>query len=110
MSIANPQEKTTRSIANILNAYKVARTFLTREFGENPTAIRVFYGYLTNKVKLIRIQTENVAKTLKVFETRHLELRCSTGFSTTYKSVVIISGSLNVYPGGSASGRSSQAF
>ena len=31
--------------------------------------MRAFYGYLTNKVKLIRIQTEDVAKALKIFET-----------------------------------------
>jgi Protein of unknown function DUF262/Protein of unknown function (DUF1524) len=60
---------TTRSIANILNAYDVALGFLKREFGDNVGALRAFYGYLTNKVKLIRIQTEDVAKALKIFET-----------------------------------------
>jgi len=59
----------TRSIANIINAYNTALRFLTREFDDNIDAIRAFYGYLTNKVKLIRIQTENVAKALKIFET-----------------------------------------
>jgi hypothetical protein len=60
---------TTRSIANIRNAYEVAVGFLKREFTENVVALRAFYGYLTNKVKLIRIQTEDVAKALKIFET-----------------------------------------
>lgn len=59
----------TRSIANIQNAYEVALGFLKREFGDDASALRAFYGYLTNKVKLIRIQTENVAKALKIFET-----------------------------------------
>jgi hypothetical protein len=31
--------------------------------------IRRFYGYLTNKVKIIRIETPTVAKALKIFET-----------------------------------------
>lgn len=59
----------TRSIANILNAYRTAQAFFRREFGDDHTRLRVYYGYLTNKVKLIRIQTEDVAKALKIFET-----------------------------------------
>ena len=31
--------------------------------------VRGFYGYLNNKVKLIRILTEDMAKALKIFET-----------------------------------------
>jgi uncharacterized protein with ParB-like and HNH nuclease domain len=59
----------TRSIANICNAYKVALDFLKREFADDAGALRAFYGYLINKVKLIRIQTQDVAKALKIFET-----------------------------------------
>ena len=59
----------TRSMANIHNAYQVTRSFLQREFGGSADAARTFYGYLTNRVKLIRIQTQDVAKALKVFET-----------------------------------------
>jgi uncharacterized protein with ParB-like and HNH nuclease domain len=61
--------KKTRSIENILNAYSAVTAFLTQQFGDNIDALRAFYGYLTNKVKLIRIQTEDVAKALKIFET-----------------------------------------
>lgn len=60
---------TTRSIANIRNAYTVVLEFLKREFGDDVAALRTFYGYLVNKVKLIRIQTKDVAKALKIFET-----------------------------------------
>jgi hypothetical protein len=59
----------TRSVNNILNAYDVALIFLNQEFGDDPDKIRTFYGYLTNKVKLIRIETSDVAKALKIFET-----------------------------------------
>ena len=59
----------TRSIANIRNAYSVALEFLMREFRDDASALRGFYGYLINKVKLIRIQTQDVAKALKIFET-----------------------------------------
>jgi uncharacterized protein with ParB-like and HNH nuclease domain len=62
------QEKT-RSIENILNAYTAVTAFLTQHFRDDADALRAFYGYLTNKVKLIRIQTEDVAKALKIFET-----------------------------------------
>ena len=59
----------TRSMQNIANAHQVVTKFLTSEFGDEANAVRRFYGYLTNKVKLIRIQTEDVAKALKIFET-----------------------------------------
>jgi hypothetical protein len=59
----------TRSIANILNAYEVILAFLRREYGDDEGRLRAFYGYVTNKVKLIRIHTEDVAKALKIFET-----------------------------------------
>lgn len=59
----------TRSIGNILDAYGSVMAFLTQQFGENKDALRGFYGYFINKVKLIRIQTEDVAKALKIFET-----------------------------------------
>ena len=60
---------TTKSTQNIANTHHVVITFLTNEFGEDSSSLRPFYGYLTNKVKLIRIQTEDVAKALKIFET-----------------------------------------
>ncbi len=59
----------TRSMKNIDNARDVVKKFLTSEFGEDADAVRGFYGYLSNKVKLIRIQTEDIAKALKIFET-----------------------------------------
>jgi len=59
----------TRSVTNILSAYNLARRFLKRECREDIAAARRFYGYLTNNVKLIRIQTDDVAKALKIFET-----------------------------------------
>ena len=59
----------TRSVENIIRAHSVAQQFLHRSFGEDDSASRRFYGYLTNKVKLIRIQAQDVAKALKIFET-----------------------------------------
>ena len=67
--LASPGGPSTRSIDNIRNAYAVSLEFLRREFGDNEGSLRAFYGYLTNKVKLIRIQTKDVAKALKIFET-----------------------------------------
>ena len=62
------QSVKTRSVTNIQNAYDVALQFFKREF-KDVKSLLSFYGYLTNKVRLIRIQTEDVAKALKVFET-----------------------------------------
>jgi hypothetical protein len=61
--------KTTRSVANILNAYQTIRTFLNTEFGQDAADTRRFYAYFTNRVKLVRIKTQSVAHALKVFET-----------------------------------------
>lgn len=59
----------TRSTENLLGSYNTTLRFLKHEFNGNPELIRRFYGYFTNRVKLIRIETEDVAKALKVFET-----------------------------------------
>ena len=63
------QGRQTRSITNIENAYQVIRRFLESDLLNAPDSLRIYYGYLINKVKLIRIQTPDVAKALKVFET-----------------------------------------
>ncbi len=67
-TISGVNGASTRSIFNICSAYKLALEFLTREYAD-ASSLRAFYGYLINKVKLIRIQTKDVAKALKIFET-----------------------------------------
>ncbi|WP_333836421.1 DUF262 domain-containing protein [Novosphingobium sp.] len=59
----------TRSIRNLANAYAAIREFLKDKFGDDAQAVRRFHGYFTNKVKLIRIQTPDVSRALKIFET-----------------------------------------
>lgn len=59
----------TRSIRNILNAYRFVRKFFETEFGEDQSVIRAFYVYLTRNVKLSRVKTISVGHALKVFET-----------------------------------------
>ena len=59
----------TRSIANIVAAYGVARTFLLENFQGDQQALRRFYAFLVHRVKLIRIKTQSVAHALKIFET-----------------------------------------
>ena len=68
-SFEDVDRRATRSVRNIVNAYEVAAVFFRREFGLDAQGLRAFYGYLINKVKLIRIETRDVAKALKVFET-----------------------------------------
>lgn len=60
---------TTRSVANIINAYQTIRTFINSEFGTNAEGLSRFYAYFTRRVKLVRIKTHSVAHALKVFET-----------------------------------------
>ena len=59
----------TRSIRNLANAYDTIREFLTVQFLKDADGLRRFHGYFTNKVKLIRIETPNVSRALKIFET-----------------------------------------
>ncbi|MDO1580965.1 DUF262 domain-containing protein [Rhizobium oryzicola] len=66
---ATADRQSTRSIRNIGNAYRVIREFITSTLKNDPINIRRFHGYLTNKVKIIRIQTPTIAKALKIFET-----------------------------------------
>ncbi|TJU82972.1 MAG: DUF262 domain-containing protein [Mesorhizobium sp.] len=65
----NADRESTRSIRNIGNAYRTTREFIATTLENNPATIRKFHGYLTNKVKIIRIQTPTIAKALKIFET-----------------------------------------
>lgn len=60
--------KSTRSVKNIGVAYNTITHFL-KSFSEDVDAIKKFYGYLINKVKLIQIETPDVAQALKIFET-----------------------------------------
>jgi len=62
-------ESPTRSVANILRAYQVIRTFLLQEFPADEAALRRFYVFFAKNVKLIRIKTLSLARALKVFET-----------------------------------------
>jgi hypothetical protein len=59
----------TRSIRNLGNAYDTVREFLQTTFQDNAVELQRFYGYLTNKVKVIRIETPTIASALKIFET-----------------------------------------
>lgn len=58
----------TRSVRNILNAYEVIRSFLD-EHCKDDAALRRFYAYFTQNVKLIRVKTISITHALKIFET-----------------------------------------
>lgn len=66
---ASAKRDGTRSIRNIGNAYDKVRDFLRASFKDDAVQITRFYGYLVNKVKVIRIETPTIAKALKIFET-----------------------------------------
>jgi len=66
---ASADKASTRSIQNIGSAYQTIRRFLKEQFKGDAKSVKRFYGYLTNKVKIIRIETPTVARALKIFET-----------------------------------------
>ncbi len=59
----------TRSTHNILNAYRLIRAFLQRNFPNNLNELRRFYAFFSKNVKVIRINTFSIAHALRVFET-----------------------------------------
>lgn len=66
-TIPNGKRPTT-SVRNIVNAHSIIREYLEEQFKEE-AALRRFYAYFTQKVKLIRVKTISVAHALKIFET-----------------------------------------
>lgn len=64
---AIPQK--TDSAKNIINAYHTIEVFLRNEFGEELSEVRRFYAHFIKNVKLVRVETLNVASALRVFET-----------------------------------------
>lgn len=61
-------DESTRSIKNIGVAYNTILDFL-KSFSKDVEAINKFYAHLLTKVKLIRIETPDVAQALNIFET-----------------------------------------
>lgn len=59
----------TRSIRNIGSAYETVKEFLVTSFRDDASSMFAFYGYFVTKVKLIRIETSDVSRALKIFET-----------------------------------------
>ncbi|HET8554712.1 MAG TPA: DUF262 domain-containing HNH endonuclease family protein [Rhodanobacteraceae bacterium] len=59
----------TKSMTAITDAYATLEQFLSEQFAGDPDGLRKFFGAFTQRVKLIRIQTPNLAHALKVFET-----------------------------------------
>ncbi len=59
----------TVSMANLVHAYGNTRTFLAERFKDDEDELRLFYAYFTKHVKVVRVNTENLADALKVFET-----------------------------------------
>ncbi len=61
--------ETTRSVKKILAAYRDIRDFYRINLKNDPGRIKKFLVAFTNRIKLIRIITPNIANALKVFET-----------------------------------------
>jgi hypothetical protein len=61
--------KSTRSITNIIDAYVSLKRRLEGEFSGDIEAVRQFYAYFVNSVKLIRVLAPSIAHALRIFET-----------------------------------------
>lgn len=58
-----------KSGSNMLAAYQAAYEFLEEQIGDDLEKLRRFQAALTKRVRLVRIQTGNVADALRIFET-----------------------------------------
>lgn len=59
----------TRSVRNMLAAYKLICEFLKSEFLNDSQELRRFYAFFTKRIKLIRVKTISIGHALRVFET-----------------------------------------
>jgi uncharacterized protein with ParB-like and HNH nuclease domain len=62
----------TNSVRNIKNAYELILNFLYTEFGQDDEAVqkvKKFYAYFIKNVKIIRLETPNMAQAMTVFAT-----------------------------------------
>jgi uncharacterized protein with ParB-like and HNH nuclease domain len=62
----------TNSVRNIKNAYDLILNFLYTEFGQDDEAVqkvKKFYAYFIKNVKIIRLETPNMAQAMTVFAT-----------------------------------------
>ena len=57
------------SSEKILEAYDLIQDFLEDHFTDNPKSLKKFSSAITNRTKLIRIETPNLKNAFKVFET-----------------------------------------
>jgi uncharacterized protein with ParB-like and HNH nuclease domain len=57
------------SAGNMLVAYETVKEFLKEQFNDDVVAIRIFQAQLTQRVRLVRIQTLGISDALRIFET-----------------------------------------
>ncbi|MGC1247423.1 MAG: DUF1524 domain-containing protein, partial [Spirulinaceae cyanobacterium] len=57
------------SISNLFEATKIIQNFVDEQFIKEPKYLKQFSSALSNKVKVIRIETPNLSNALRVFET-----------------------------------------
>ena len=60
---------TSKAVENIKAAFDSIDKFIKRNFSPNPNNCKRFFGYLINKVKIVKISTEDVSSALMLFET-----------------------------------------
>ncbi len=57
------------SVGNLFEATKIIQNFVNERFIKEPKHLKQFSSALSNKVKVIRIETPNLSNALRVFET-----------------------------------------
>lgn len=62
-------ELITDSERNIFNAYNKSKSYLGNIFADNMNSLLPFYGYISGRVIIVRINTKSRAKALEIFET-----------------------------------------
>jgi len=66
---SSPTKNLPNSARNMLDAYSAAYEFLEEQFGDDVDKLRTFQASLTQRVRLVRIQTGSISDALRIFET-----------------------------------------
>jgi len=62
-------DRVSRSFDNLNIAYHTIAEFLKDTFKDDVSEAQKFYGYICNRVKIIRVETGSLSRALKIFET-----------------------------------------
>lgn len=69
IAVLRARKQSSKSATNMLTAYETVQEFLAEQFKDDVARIRLFQASLTQRVRMVRIQTPGISDALRIFET-----------------------------------------